>query len=99
MRLLAAGVEDQLPAIVILDEFPYLVADDPSLEATFQKLWDRVLSKKRILLILVGSDLATLESLDDYDRAFHQRGTPFAKKIAYAGTIKWFDNAPLDQAT
>ncbi|MGI8683834.1 MAG: ATP-binding protein [Acidimicrobiales bacterium] len=75
MRLLAAGVEGELPAIVVLDEFPYLVEDDPSLEATFQKLWDRVLSKKRILLILVGSDLAMMESLDDYDRAFHQRGT------------------------
>ncbi len=75
LRLLGAGVEDQLPAVVVLDEFPYLVKDDPSLEATFQKLWDRVLSKKRILLILVGSDLAMMESLDDHDRAFHQRGT------------------------
>lgn len=75
MRLLAAGVEDQPPTIVVIDEFPYLVEDDPSLEATFQKLWDRVLSKKPVLLILVGSDLAMMESLDDYDRAFHQRGT------------------------
>ena len=74
MRVLAAGVEDDEPVIVVIDEFPYLVDDDPEVEATFQKLWDRVLSKKPILLILVGSDLAAMEALNDYDRAF-QRGT------------------------
>ena len=75
LRVLAAGADDDKPIVVVIDEFPYLVDDDPSLEATFQKLWDRVLSKKPILLILVGSDLAMMEALNDYDRAFHQRGT------------------------
>lgn len=75
MRLVAAGIADDVPTIVVLDEFPYLVAGDPALEATFQKLWDQVLSNKPVLLVLIGSDLAMMESLNDYDRAFHQRGT------------------------
>ena len=66
---------DQGPAIVVIDEFPYLVGDDPSIEATFQKVWDRVLSRKRVLLVLVGSDLAMMEALDTHGRAFFQRGT------------------------
>lgn len=75
LRLLAAAVADDEPTIVVIDELPYLVADDPSIEATLQKRWDRLLSKKPVLLILVGSDLAMMESLNTHGRAFFQRGT------------------------
>jgi AAA+ ATPase superfamily predicted ATPase len=51
------------------------VADDPSVEATLQKQWDRVLSKQRVLLIIVGSDLAMMEALNSHGHAFFQRGT------------------------
>lgn len=76
LRLLAAALDDgDGPVIVVVDEFPYLMADDPSVEAVFQKQWDRQLSKRRVLLVLVGSDLAMMESLNTYGRAFYQRGT------------------------
>jgi AAA+ ATPase superfamily predicted ATPase len=75
LRLLAAALDDHLPSVVVIDEFPYLVADDPSVEATFQKQWDRLLSKKSVLLVLVGSDLAMMEALNTHGRAFFQRGT------------------------
>jgi len=74
LRLLAAVV-DSTPTVVVIDEFPYLVADDPTVEATFQKQWDRLLSKEPVLLILVGSDLAMMEALNTHGRAFFQRGT------------------------
>ncbi|MEI6624102.1 MAG: DUF234 domain-containing protein [Actinomycetes bacterium] len=75
LRLLATAVDETSTTVVVVDEFPYLVADDPTLEATFQKQWDRLLSKKPILLVLVGSDLAMMESLNTHGRAFFQRGT------------------------
>ena len=37
--------------------------------------WDRELSRKPVLLILVGSDLSMMEALTSYGRPFHQRGT------------------------
>jgi uncharacterized protein len=75
LRVLASILDDRAPTIVVIDEFPYLVHDDPSLEATFQKQWDRLLSAKPVLLLLVGSDLAMMEALNTPGRAFFQRGT------------------------
>ncbi len=80
LRLLATVLETSDengagPAIVVIDEFPYIVADEPTIEATFQKQWDRLLSKRPVLLILIGSDLAMMESLNTHGRAFFQRGT------------------------
>ncbi len=75
LRLLAAAIDDGTPTVAVVDEFPYLVADDPTIEATFQKQWDRLLSKKPVLLILVGSDLAMMTALNTHGRALFQRGT------------------------
>jgi hypothetical protein len=39
-----------------------------------QRAWDRELSRKPVLLILVGADLSMMEALGSYGRPFHQRG-------------------------
>lgn len=75
LALLAAALPDDQVTVVVIDEFPYLLEDDPSTDASFQKAWDRQLSAKPVLLVLVGSDLAMMEHLGDADRALHQRGT------------------------
>jgi uncharacterized protein len=74
LALLANVLPDQ-PSIVVIDELPYLLETDPGLEAILQNCWDRHLKKKPVLLLLVGSDLARMEALDQYGRAFHRRGT------------------------
>lgn len=74
-RQLAAGLPDDRPSIVVIDELPWLLESDPALEGELQTAWDRGLSRKPVLLILVGSDLAMMEKLDDYRRPFHQRAT------------------------
>lgn len=75
LQLLAAAVPADQPSIVVLDEMPYLISNDPGFEGTLQKLYDRELSRKPVLLLCVGSDLAMMERLNQYDRPFHQRGT------------------------
>ncbi|GAA1596969.1 ATP-binding protein [Kribbella hippodromi] len=75
LQLLAAAIPADQPSIVVLDEMPYLIANDPGFEGTLQKLYDRELSRKPMLLLCVGSDLAMMERLNEYDRPFHQRGT------------------------
>lgn len=74
-RQLAAALPDDQPSIVVIDELPWLLESDPALEGELQTAWDRMLARKPVLLILVGSDLAMMEKLDDYRRPFHQRAT------------------------
>ncbi|MGW0551702.1 ATP-binding protein [Streptomyces altiplanensis] len=75
LHLLAGALPADRPSVVVLDEMPYLIKNDPGFEGTLQKLFDRELSRRPVLLLCVGSDLAMMERLNDYDRPFHQRGT------------------------
>lgn len=74
-RQLAVALPDDQPSIVVIDELPWLLESDPALEGELQTAWDRGLSRKPALLILIGSDLAMMEKLNDYKRPFHQRAT------------------------
>ncbi|MFM9449117.1 ATP-binding protein [Streptomyces acidiscabies] len=73
-RLLAEILPDDQPSVVVIDEVPYLMDRVDAFEGMLQRSWDRLLSRKPVLLLLVGSDLSMMEALNDYDRPFHQRG-------------------------
>lgn len=73
-RLLAEVLPDDTPSVVVIDEVPYLMDRIDAFEGMLQRAWDRLLSRKPVLLLLVGSDLSMMEALDSYDRPFHQRG-------------------------
>lgn len=62
LTLLAAALPTDRPSVVVLDEMPYLIASDPGFEGTLQKVFDRELSRRPVLLICVGSDLAMMEA-------------------------------------
>ncbi len=47
--------------IVVIDEFPYLVAAYPALASILQRLWDRSLKSSQIMLILNGSYIGMME--------------------------------------
>ena len=74
LRQLASVLPDDQPSIVVLDEFPWLIEGDPVIEGALQTVWDRALSHKPVLLIIIGSDPAVMDHLSDYERPFHQRG-------------------------
>jgi len=61
-RLLAAALPDS-PSVVVLDELPWLAEQDPVFDGALQATWDRLLSQRPVLLLLVGSDLAAMERL------------------------------------
>jgi AAA+ ATPase superfamily predicted ATPase len=73
-RLLAEILPDDTPSVVVIDEVPYLMERIDAFEGVLQRAWDRLLSRKPVLLLLVGSDLSMMEALNSYDRPFHQRG-------------------------
>lgn len=74
-RLLAAALPADGPSIVVLDELPYVTSADKGFEGVLQRHFDRELSRRPVLVIGIGSDLAMMEALNDYDRPFHQRAT------------------------
>ncbi|TDC80408.1 ATP-binding protein [Streptomyces hainanensis] len=73
-RLLAEVLPDDAPSVVVMDEVPYLMNRVDAFEGMLQRAWDRQLSRKPVLLLLIGSDLSMMEALNDYARPFHQRG-------------------------
>lgn len=75
LRLLVSCLPEDRPSVVVIDEMPYLIRTDAGFEGTLQKVFDRELSRKRVLLICVGSDLAMMEAINEYGRPFHQRAT------------------------
>jgi uncharacterized protein len=75
LHLLAEALPTGQPSVVVLDEMPYLLANDAGFEGSLQKIFDRELARHPVMLICVGSDLAMMEALNDYGRPFHQRAT------------------------
>lgn len=61
------------PAIVALDELPWLVEAAPVVESSLQRVWDTQLEARPVLVILIGSDLTTMEALNTYGRPLFGR--------------------------
>ncbi|MFZ5831579.1 MAG: AAA family ATPase, partial [Planctomycetota bacterium] len=49
------------PAVLVLDEFPFLVESDPSLPGGLQAAWDRRLSRGSLKLVVCGSSVGMME--------------------------------------
>lgn len=75
LALISSTADRTSPAVVVLDEFPYLVEEDPAIEGTLQKIWDRQLSRVPMLLIVVGSDVSMMQALTEYGRPLYGRPT------------------------
>ncbi|MEU4343088.1 ATP-binding protein [Nocardia sp. NPDC023852] len=71
-RLLAASLGDT-PAIVVIDELPWLAEQDTVFDGALQTAWDRLLQHRPVLLLLLGSDIHMMERLTAYDRPFYGR--------------------------
>jgi AAA+ ATPase superfamily predicted ATPase len=74
LRQLAGILPDDRASVVVIDEVPYLMDRVDAFEGLLQRAWDRELSRRPVLLVLIGSDLSMMETLGSYGRPFHQRG-------------------------
>ncbi|MEV4637175.1 ATP-binding protein [Actinoplanes sp. NPDC049548] len=72
LRILAGSLPDR-PCIVVLDELPWLSEQDDTFDGQLQVVWDRLLSRRPVLLLLLGSDLHMMQRLTAYDRPFYGR--------------------------
>ncbi len=62
--------------VLVIDEFQNMMRADPDLVPHLQDIWDNVLSKEDVMLILCGSHISVMESLDKtYDAPLYGRFT------------------------
>ena len=48
-------------AVVIIDEFPFLLEEDTSISSRIQRVWDTHLQETGVTLVLVGSSISVME--------------------------------------
>lgn len=87
LALAAQGATAAAPVIVVIDELPYLVAKEPTIEAVLQLLWDRTFQRDALLVILVGSDRATMEALTEEGRPLYDRAREMVIRPLAPSTI------------
>ncbi|MER6089584.1 ATP-binding protein [Streptomyces bluensis] len=88
LRALAIALPDDAPSIAVIDEVPWLVEQDAEFEGALQTVWDRHLSAKPVLLILVGSDMSVMEALQSYGRPFFGRATKMTVQPLHLGDVQ-----------
>lgn len=62
LRFLAAIAKNE-PLLVILDEVPYLARSTPGFASVVQSVWDHLARGARLMLVLTGSSVGTIESM------------------------------------
>ncbi|MFC3961840.1 hypothetical protein [Nocardia jiangsuensis] len=72
----------------MVDEMPWLVERDPEFEDALQTMWDRHLSGKPVLLLLVGSDISVMEALGSRDRPFVGRATTMTVEPLHVADVQ-----------
>ncbi|MEU5638388.1 ATP-binding protein [Streptomyces milbemycinicus] len=88
LRSLAVAVPDDAPSVAVIDEVPWLVEQDREFEGALQTVWDRHLSAKPVLLILVGSDMSVMEALQSYGRPFFGRAAKMTVRPLHLADVQ-----------
>ena len=87
LALTARGATRRMPVILVIDEFPYLVEREPTIEATLQMVWDRTFERRPLVVVLIGSDRATMEALTEERRPLYDRAREMVVKPLDVATI------------
>lgn len=97
LALAAEGATRERPLILVIDEFPYLVEKEPSIEAVLQKVWDRSWQSSPLLILLIGSDEAMMAALTEQGRPLYDRLREMAvRPLSPAGVGELLDLEPAD---
>lgn len=55
------GYLGEQDAVVVIDEFPYLITADDAIPSLFQRVWDTELQNTSMSLVLIGSSISIME--------------------------------------
>lgn len=98
LRTLSIALPDDAASIVVLDEVPWLVEQDSEFEGALQTVWDRHLSAKPVLLVLVGSDIAVMEALQTHGRPFFGRAAKMTVAPLHLADVQAMTELPAAEA-
>lgn len=98
LRTLALALPQDTASIAVLDEVPWLVEQDPEFEGALQTVWDRHLSAKPVLLVLVGSDLSVMQALGSYGRPFFGRAVRMTVNPLHLADVQAMTGLPAAAA-
>ncbi|HEY4028346.1 MAG TPA: ATP-binding protein [Candidatus Dormibacteraeota bacterium] len=99
LRVIASQATSEAPAVVVIDEFPYLFEGDPHVDAAIQRAWDREIDHRApVLLVLIGSDITMMERLTEYGRPLYGRAREMVvRPLSPAETAEMLGR-PADEA-
>jgi hypothetical protein len=87
--------------LVVLDEFTYLLRNEPAISSIFQKVWDHRLSKiSQLKLILTGSLIGMMaREVFSYQAPLYGRATAQIRlrPLPYSAVIEMFPNRRADE--
>lgn len=94
-------VQFSKPQFVVIDEFTYLVRNDPALTSLIQKLWDHRFSKiANLRLVLTGSLVGMMErEVISYQAPLYGRATSLLRlrPLPYASLMELFPDRQADE--
>lgn len=92
---LLCDLAKQDPLVVVLDEFAYLAHADASVPSVLQAVWDQDAQESSLKLILCGSELGVMSTLDHYGAPLHGRfdWTERYKPLDYYDAGRFLDAA------
>lgn len=79
--------------VIAIDEFGYLVREDPGVLSDFQEIVDEKLKEKNIMLILCGSSISMIETrVLGYKSPLYGRATDYMRvgPLDFHGLKQWF---------
>lgn len=89
------------PQLIVMDEFTYLVRNDPALPSLLQRIWDHRLSRQNNLkLVLTGSLVGMMErEIISYHAPLYGRATALLRlrPLPYAALVELFPDRQPDE--
>lgn len=96
-QLVLAAIDQRL--VIVIDEFQYIGKSNSAFLSVFQRIWDTILSKANVMVILCGSLVSMMMSQAlNYDSPLYGRRTAQIKlrPISFSHYHEFFDDAPSE---
>lgn len=97
-QLVSAATDQRL--VIVIDEFQYIGKSNPAFLSVFQRIWDTILCKANVMVILCGSLVSMMMSQTlHYDSPLYGRRTAQIKlrPIKFNHYHEFFDDAPSEK--
>ncbi|MDP2754230.1 MAG: ATP-binding protein [Nitrospirota bacterium] len=85
--------------VFVIDEFQYLMESNTAIPSIFQKIWDEILDRTNIFLIICGSSISMMETLMGYRNPLYGRRTGqwMVEMLKFKDAMKFLPHYSLEE--